>query len=550
MKNQKGITLIALIITIIVMLILVGVTVTTAIDGGLFSKAKQAKREIEKAQWEENITTKLLSMNAELEANDKYELEMNDEEILNIFKILLEDVQDGFELENRYILKASDSDLDFDILNYELLYNEGYMDDNLNPIKIPCKFDGKDVILKYELDINEESGMVKIAEVSFIVNKVSIVAKNDPVEVTVGENIKSLTEDGVPIPKGFYYVTGTKDTGVVISDSATDENNAEGNSGNQYVWVPVNVNPRLEIEIDSETNVEEVKIENTDGYTETINVNSNYYKKTINLTGNAIYLVTVKYEDGTIEEYIREVNKAYSKYNVTYTIVEIFARMQGMTANELIEQQLQDALEENPDCTKIDVLKAENDTKIDNPTEAANVLKYGGFYIGRYEASLTAGIRKSVTPTDSVSYETAISAVETLYTDKQAYGVTADLPSAAAWDAVGGWLLDTGDKTANNIYYSSENWGNYRIKVTNTTYQKKVTGSSEKYKANNIYDLAGNLEEWTKETNGEEGVYITRGGNYGALGLPTFSSKHERGADENATTMEKIGARPILYIND
>ena len=42
MKNQKGITLIALVITIIVMLILVGVSVTVALNGGLFSTANQA----------------------------------------------------------------------------------------------------------------------------------------------------------------------------------------------------------------------------------------------------------------------------------------------------------------------------------------------------------------------------------------------------------------------------------------------------------------------------------------------------------------------------
>ena len=40
--NQKGITLIALVITIIVMLILVGVTVTVALNGGLFSTAQKA----------------------------------------------------------------------------------------------------------------------------------------------------------------------------------------------------------------------------------------------------------------------------------------------------------------------------------------------------------------------------------------------------------------------------------------------------------------------------------------------------------------------------
>lgn len=44
MKNKKGITLIALIITIIVMLILVGVTVTVAINGGLFQKTKEAAK--------------------------------------------------------------------------------------------------------------------------------------------------------------------------------------------------------------------------------------------------------------------------------------------------------------------------------------------------------------------------------------------------------------------------------------------------------------------------------------------------------------------------
>ena len=41
-KNQKGITLVALVITIIVMLILVAVSVTVAINGGLFTQAKEA----------------------------------------------------------------------------------------------------------------------------------------------------------------------------------------------------------------------------------------------------------------------------------------------------------------------------------------------------------------------------------------------------------------------------------------------------------------------------------------------------------------------------
>lgn len=49
MKEQKGITLIALIITIIVMLILVAVTVNTVIQSGLLNQTKDAGDKYEKA---------------------------------------------------------------------------------------------------------------------------------------------------------------------------------------------------------------------------------------------------------------------------------------------------------------------------------------------------------------------------------------------------------------------------------------------------------------------------------------------------------------------
>lgn len=49
MKGQKGITLIALVITIIVMLILVAVTITMAIQGGLFEKAGEAAQKTNNA---------------------------------------------------------------------------------------------------------------------------------------------------------------------------------------------------------------------------------------------------------------------------------------------------------------------------------------------------------------------------------------------------------------------------------------------------------------------------------------------------------------------
>jgi len=48
-RCEKGITLIALVITIIVMLILVGVTITIAVNGGLFNYAQKAAVETNEA---------------------------------------------------------------------------------------------------------------------------------------------------------------------------------------------------------------------------------------------------------------------------------------------------------------------------------------------------------------------------------------------------------------------------------------------------------------------------------------------------------------------
>ena len=56
MKDQKGITLVALIITIIVMLILVAVTISVALNGGLFDNAKTARNETIAEQAREAIT--------------------------------------------------------------------------------------------------------------------------------------------------------------------------------------------------------------------------------------------------------------------------------------------------------------------------------------------------------------------------------------------------------------------------------------------------------------------------------------------------------------
>ena len=55
-NKNKGITLIALVITIIILLILAGVTISVLIQTGLFDNVKQAKNATEEAQNKEERT--------------------------------------------------------------------------------------------------------------------------------------------------------------------------------------------------------------------------------------------------------------------------------------------------------------------------------------------------------------------------------------------------------------------------------------------------------------------------------------------------------------
>ena len=78
LKTQKGITLIALIITIIIMLILVSVTVSSTINGGLFTKAREANFKMELGKYKENFEinkiVKNIKNNKTVRINDIFDL--------------------------------------------------------------------------------------------------------------------------------------------------------------------------------------------------------------------------------------------------------------------------------------------------------------------------------------------------------------------------------------------------------------------------------------------------------------------------------------------
>ena len=159
---------------------------------------------------------------------------------------------------------------------------------------------------------------------------------------------------------------------------------------------------------------------------------------------------------------------------------------------------------------------------------AQSVATYGGFYIGRYEASYGSGSNlsdyvpasKPVTASQpgriwvQFSPQDATVACENLYYDNPT--VQGFFLWGANWDTTLQWLVDTGCKTYNEVASNSTSWGNYSDDDFSPGARGNYTGAYEEAKANNIYDLAGNNWEWTQERCGSN--YVMRSGGYNLMG--------------------------------
>ena len=208
------------------------------------------------------------------------------------------------------------------------------------------------------------------------------------------------------------------------------------------------------------------------------------------------------------------------------------------------------------------------------------IQKYGGFYIGRFEAGTSditfAGDKTLETPTGTSSwanenytkdkviggkittkpgeipyyhsdYYTAVEMSNRMYTTNT---VISGLMTGTMWDATMKYISKTSD------YSDVKNtpWGNYNtdtgltyeqgrgryivvnssngvesgsFATSDTTYHYgiRTTGFSDGARKNNIYDLAGNLNEWTQEmcfvANESVLIYMVRGGSF------NFSSSND-----------------------
>ena len=310
------------------------------------------------------------------------------------------------------------------------------------------------------------------------------------------------------LPKGFRQVSGTTlEKGLTIQDS----------TGNQYVWVEVpktkEVYPTAGLEITEFTESEYTAIE-TDLHTYT----SDYRKS--------------GWED-----------KYYSDAAT------------GLTSAQYTE-------------LKQKMLKS--------------VYQNGGFYIGKYETGTetarTSG-SSSTAPTDTPVIKQNVypynnvtcSQAQTLASNMEHGDRTISLLFGVQWDLTLKYLETKGTSQA-DLKEDSTSWGNYSNNAWNitnenlkyssnygnswTTATEKSktsseqillsTGAAETFSKMGIYDLAGNVEEWTLEyTSDTKYPCAVRGGLY--LGFSSsFPASSRSGYITNGYD-RRVGARVALY---
>lgn len=178
-----------------------------------------------------------------------------------------------------------------------------------------------------------------------------------------------------------------------------------------------------------------------------------------------------------------------------------------------------------------------------------SVMNYGGFYISRYNISKNEKTGKpqsikGAMPWTSINFADVMKVAATV---EDSVKVKSHLPFGLEVDSVLEWFIQSKARTRSEIEKNSTKWGNYWS--TNNSPRKVVeTGSREEWCTNNIYDFAGNVDEWTQEKY-EDSYHINsyrviRGGCYRSdkpVSSRFFISPNE--------SYESTGFRVVLCIN-
>ena len=316
--------------------------------------------------------------------------------------------------------------------------------------------------------------------------------------------------DKVPVPNGYVgsKATGENeiDTGYVIYEGTeeVDDSNVEEaqKTRNQYVWVPV---PDATTMYGTDANgkkwgkLYDFTTDTGDGIDPVTGA------KPLNWSeSNGVMSIINK--SRYIEPYVK-IRKLDNAYDIDSEIKNLNKELK--TTHEFLiqlEKQFNEMIE--------------------------SIENYGGFYIGRYETGdlnqEKAVIRKGNLNINRQTWYTMYSKCKNL-SDRNT-NIETGMIYGSQWDRTLMWLIESGNKTKEQICNDATDYGNYcnsefeyrdnsgKINKKNSGQFLMIpTGSAENTKTNNIFDLAGNLNEFTIEES-LDGSRVPRGGSYGLYG--------------------------------
>ena len=329
-------------------------------------------------------------------------------------------------------------------------------------------------------------------------------------EKTIKDNYTDINGDKATIPEGFSVDENENviSKGLVVHGP----DKANGDNGSEFVWVPV---PDVNSMAQCSTAGGDCNLQLEDGVLKCKTHDDN--------------------EEIVGKLYATEIGENFGTNNTTYDADR------GLREPAIVKDY-----DNNASYNTIGLQLS--DMQRDYRNMAASVARYGGFYVGRYETSLSdatessagangvAQSKQGVIPTSANN--SATSSWYGLYRihDKTYTGKNGSVESSMIWgsqyDAMLNWAKTGNDKITNTLL------GNNSSGSVTTTGNSKYSNDS----INNIRDLGGNLFEWTLEAYNPN-FRVNRGGYYSNPRSPSCRNS----IISNITYIDG-GSRVTLYI--